>query len=194
MLESSFKNTSKIWKVINNIINRQNIKDSHFPNRLEVNQKSYTKPLDIVNKLNTYFSNIGKQTSTKTGNSLDYTDNMKNVSNSFFWFDVTEIEVCNIIKNLDQNKASGEDNISVKILKKVNNFISPALSELINQAFYEGVYPNSLKLAKVIPIFKSGLKTLPGNYRPISLLSNLNKIIEKVIYTRLYSFFLKIMF
>ena len=82
----------------------------------------------------------------------------------------------------------------MKILKKVNNFISPALSELINQAFYEGVYPNSLKLAKVIPIFKSGLKTLPGNYRPISLLSNLNKIIEKVIYTRLYSFFLKIMF
>ena len=153
MLESSYKNTSKIWKVINNITNRQN-KDSYFPHRLDVNQKSYTKPLDIVNKLNTHFSNIGKQTSTKTDNSLDYTDNMKNVSNSFFWFDVTETEVFNIIKNLDPNKASGEEYISVKILKKVNNFISPALSELINQAFYEGVYPNSLKLAKVIPIFK----------------------------------------
>ena len=100
-------------------------------------------------------------------------------------------EVFNIIKSLDQNKASGNDGISIRILKKVNNFISPVLSELINQAFYEGIYPSSLKLAKVIPIFKSGLKTLPGNYRPISILSNLNKIIEKVIYNRLYSFFSK---
>ena len=59
----------------------------------------------------------------------------------------------NIIKNLDPNKASGGDNISVKILKKVNNFISPILSYLINQAFYDCLYPSSLKLAKVTPIF-----------------------------------------
>ena len=97
---------------------------------------------------------------------------MRNVSNSFFWYDVTETEVSYIIKNLDTNKASGEYNISVKILKKVNNFISPVLSKLINQALNDGIYPSSLKLAKVIPIFKSGLKTLSGNYRPISLLSN----------------------
>ena len=96
-----------------------------------------------------------------------------------FWFDVTDTEILNIIKSLDPNKASGEDSISVKIVKTVNNFISPTRSNLINQAFYEGVYPSSLKLAKVIPILKSGLKTLPGNYRPVSLLSNLNKIIEK---------------
>ena len=62
-------------------------------------------------------------------------------------------EVFNIIKSVDQNKASGNDGISIRILKKVNNFISPVLSELINQAFYEGIYPSSLKLAKVIPIF-----------------------------------------
>ena len=68
-----------------------------------------------------------------------------------------------IIKSLDPNKTSGEDSISVKILNKVNNFIHPILSELINQAFYESVYPSSLKLAKVLSIFKSGSKTLPRN-------------------------------
>ena len=73
---------------------------------------------------------------------------------------------------MDLNKASGEDSISAKILKKVNNFTFPILSELVNQAFYEGVYPNSLKLAKVLPVFKSGSKTLPGNYRSISVLPN----------------------
>ena len=49
-----------------------------------------------------------------------------------FWFDVTETEVSNIIKSLDPNKASGEDSISVKLLKKVNNFTFPILSKLIN--------------------------------------------------------------
>ena len=81
---------------------------------------------------------------------------MRNIGNSFYWSDVTMSEVFNIIRSLDQNKASGEDGISIRILKKVNNFISPVLSELINQAFYEGIYPSSLKLAKVILIFKSG--------------------------------------
>ena len=75
-------------------------------------------------------------------------------------------EVFNIIRNFDQNKASGEDGKSIRILRKVNNFISPVISELTNQAFYKGIYHSSLKLAKLIPIFKSGLKTLPGTYRP----------------------------
>ena len=90
-----------------------------------------------------------------------------------------------IIKSLDPNKASGEDSISVKIFKKVNNFVSPILGKLINQAFSEGVYLSNLKLVKIIPIFKSGLKTLTENYRPISPLSILNKIIKKVIYNHL---------
>ena len=63
-----------------------------------------------------------------------------------FWVDVTEIEVFNLIRSLDPNKANGEDCISVKILKKVNNLISPILSKLINQAFYKGVYPSTIKI------------------------------------------------
>ena len=74
----------------------------------------------------------------------------------FFWFDITETEVFNIIKSLDPNKTSGEDSMYVKIFEKVSNLTSPLLSKLINQAFYESDYPSSLKLAKVIPIFKSG--------------------------------------
>ena len=50
------------------------------------------------------------------------------------------------------------------------------------------IYPDQLKIAKVIPIFKKGDKLLVSNYRPISLLSNINKIFEKLVYSRLYSF------
>ena len=101
------------------------------------------------------------------------------------------IEIFNQYLLLNYLKKLKWNNSYVKILKKVNSFISLVLSEFINQAFYDGIYPSSLKLAKVIPIFKSGLKTLPGNYRPISLLSYLNEIIEKVIYTQVYNFFYK---
>ena len=71
-------------------------------------------------------------------------------------FDVIEIEVNNFIKNLDYHKSSGEDGIPVKILKKIKNCVAPVIRELINQPFYEGKYPNCLKLAKVLPIYKTG--------------------------------------
>ena len=75
------------------------------------------------------------------------------------------------------------------MLKLLNSHIALIISKLINLAFEEGVYPSCLKLATVLPIFKSGSKTIQGNYRPISLLLNINKIIEKAIFSRLYSFF-----
>ena len=93
------------------------------------------------------------------------------------------------------HKSNGEDGISVSILKKINNFVASAISELINQIFYEGESPNCLIISIVILIclivFKTGSITLIGNYSQISVLSNLKEIIEKVIYSRLYSFFTK---
>ena len=92
---------------------------------------------------------------------------------------------------MNSKKASGADEISVTFLKLIKELISPLLSSLINESFSSGTYPNCLKIAKVIPIYKGGTKSTPGNYRPISLLSILNKIIEKTIYTRLNSYFNK---
>ena len=75
------------------------------------------------------------------------------------------------------------------IFKKSNIFIFPVLNELINQAFYKGLYPSSKKVPKVIQIFKSGSKTLLRNYRPNSLISNLNELIEQVVNNCLYNFY-----
>ena len=94
-----------------------------------------------------------------------------------------------IISKLNSKKAPGADDLSVVLLKKLKNLISPILSILINESFKKGIYPNCLKIAKVIPIYKGGTKSCPGNYRPISLLSIVNKIVEKIIYVRLISFF-----
>lgn len=190
-LQNCNKNSAATWKVINEITNRQKNR-CEFPHKLEINEESFTNPVEIVNKLNLHFSNIGKQTCLNSKSSQNsFSTSPINYYNSFAWFEVHEKEISDIIKNLSSNKANGADNISVKILKLINCHIAPIISKLINLAFQEGRYPSCLKLAKVLPIFKSGLKTIPGNYRPISLLSNINKIIEKAIYSRLYNFFTK---
>ena len=68
------------------------------------------------------------------------------------------------------------------------NSLSPFLVQIFNLCIREGSYPQSLKCAQVVPIYKGGPKDLCTNYRPISLLSTINKIFEKLIYTRLYTY------
>ena len=72
----------------------------------------------------------------------------------------------------------------MQILKCGSNVISNTLAEIINLSISTGVYPNKLKMAKIVPIFK----TDPNNYRAISLLSNFNRIFEKLIFKRMESF------
>ena len=94
-----------------------------------------------------------------------------------------------IIDSFDNNKASGPHSIPVEIMKILKSNISEPLKDIINLCFATGVYPDQLKVAKVIPIYKNkGDMLILSNFRPISLLSNINKIFEKLVHSRLYSF------
>ena len=86
------------------------------------------------------------------------------------------------------NKACGYDDISPFLLKTAAHVIAYSLSIILNHCISLGVFPNQLKVAKVIPVYKSGPSNDLQNYRPISLLSSLSKIFEKVIQRRLVSF------
>ena len=89
------------------------------------------------------------------------------------------------------NKASGPSSIPTNILKLFKKEFSKALSDMINMSFNQGVFPNILKIANVIPIHKKGDKLDCNNYRPISLLSNISKIFEKSMHIRLVNFLRK---
>ena len=82
---------------------------------------------------------------------------------------------------LKTNKAKRTSDIETKFVKYSNPVISVFLSKLINSCIGDGIYPDSLKVGEVIPIFKNGVRDRTTNYRPISFLSHLNKVFEKSI-------------
>ena len=99
---------------------------------------------------------------------------------------VTEHEVLKILNSLDTNKSSGPDKIPNKLLKMCALIIAGPLSKLFNKSLLSGIFPHSWKRACVTPIFKKGSSSDPTNYRPISLLPNLSKILEKLVFNKIY--------
>ena len=93
-----------------------------------------------------------------------------------------------IIQDTQTNKSTGTSSLPNKIVKQDKDVISFPRSELINKSFSKGIFPSALKIAKVVPVFKSESRLLRNSYRPISLLSNLSKIIEKLMHKRLNKF------
>ena len=86
------------------------------------------------------------------------------------------------------NKATGPNSIPSNLLHMVKDIIASPLSDMVNLSFESGKYPQKMKIAKIIPIHKKGSRLNVDNYRPISLLSNTNKIFEKLMYKRVYRF------
>ena len=107
----------------------------------------------------------------------------------FFLSPTDKDEIALIISSLDCTKLVGSNSIPTKILKLLKNDISRQLVDIFNMLFTSGVFPSALKLAKVVPVHKKDSKLDFFNYRTISHLSNLDKILEKLMYTRIFKFF-----
>ena len=149
-----------------------------------------TNPSDICNNFNDYFSTIAESILTSSKhpilNSFDkYLTNSPGNSFVFEPCDPTEVNL--LINQLNPSKSSGPNGIPTKIMQMISNICVP-LSKIYNIPIPTGTHPDKLKHANVIPIFKEGSRLIISNYRPISLLSNLNKIFEKIMYKRIYAF------
>ena len=143
----------------------------------------------IIEKFNSYFVNIANNLNkNKTVDEFkNFEKFLKNRNERSAVFDDIETsEIIQIIKDLNPNKSS---DISPRILNLFIHIIAPLLTILFNNCLRSGIFPNELKIARVIPLYKSGDKSDITNYRPISLLPVLSKIFEKLIHSRMTKFF-----
>ena len=148
-------------------------------------------PTKIANGFTNYFSNVAEKLQGNIRSlGVDFTDYLKNPSEKIFHLESADSqEILLIIDSIETNKATGPNNIPTDILKIIKNNTCYPLKEIINLSFATGIYSTKLKVAKVIPAFKNkGDLLLVSSYRPISLLLNINKIFEKTVYKRIYSF------
>ena len=173
-----------MWKVFGKII-----KNKHTHNKINsinVNNSDITNSPMISEEFNKYFCHIGEHLAKKFENNTNFKEYLQNkVENSFFLHFTTEQEISRVIDNLNPKKSSGYDDLPVKFVQLCKKIISNPLKLIFNQAIATGEYPDKLKNAKVLPIYKKGATNILSNYRPISVLSVLNKIFEKLLYKRL---------
>ena len=153
-----------------------------------------TDPTTIANKFNTSFADIGVDLSANVNNTHNahFTDYLLNPSIYNFTFElITEETTMEIINNLKPKPSCGYDGISTKLLKTCKLEICKSLTLIINQSLSTGIFPDSLKVAKVIPLYKKGDKAvgLLGNYRPISILPSISKIFERIIFNQINDHF-----
>jgi len=146
--------------------------------------------LEIANEFNHYFANIGYNVSHNVPVAqASYKDFMPDRNaNSIFLDPVCPQDVVDVMLKLKPKTSCGSDDISAKLMIKTIDHIVNPITHVLNLSFENGQFPSDLKLAKVIPVFKSGEQCLLNNYRPISLLSPFSKLFERVMYNKLIKF------
>ena len=179
-LEDNNNNSRKIWEGIKSIINIKNSKGTSI-SQLKINEKLIDNTKEIVENVNDFFVNIGPNTENDIPlNPFVKPENfLKNRNiNNFIFAPTSKEEVLEIINNLE-NKSPGPRSIPVNLLKLIADLIVTPLTIIISKSLTSGVFPDALKISKVIPIHKGNSPEELNNYRPISLLSIFDKIIEK---------------
>ena len=181
-------NTKKMWDNVNLIINKK--RSSSLIDNLQVKGKNFQQPASISNALNTYFCNVPTELASKLPKpDRRFSSYMKRKKCSFRFSKVSEVEVFLLLNGIDCKKSFGFDMIHPLLLFTAALEIYRPLTYIINLSLKQGIFPESLKIAKVIPIFKQGSRSSCNNYRPISVLSALSKIFERCILNQLTFYF-----
>ena len=181
-------NGKKTWETISEIPkNKKTVVTDTF---ITSDGVPCTDSTDIANNFNIYFTTIGN---TLAAN-LPQTDNdpielIESNPDNFFCIPTTPAEINNIIIiHSKSKKSTGFDNIDSYIVKQIAPQIVNQLANIFNKSFLTGIVPSKLKIAKVIPLYKTKDPALFSNYRPISLLPFFSKILERLMHNRLYNF------
>ena len=180
----------KTWQTIGSIMNNSS-KNDDLPESFIIDGTPSSDPKFIANEFNKFFTNIGQNLASKISINTDanFKDFLDVPSPNFLSFIlVSETTVARVIRELKPKTSYGNDKISTKFLIQIADIITPALTLIINQSLTTGIFPDMLKKAKVVPIYKKDDKMLFENYRPVSVLPSISKVFERILHTQLSNY------
>ena len=190
LIRENRNNPSGLWKTLNELTSRNT--HSTAPSCIVSNGVETTNSQSISTLFNTFFTGIGSTLADAIRQRLPtniFANNQIPQFNSTFEF--KEIKIKSVFKqlsNLKTNKSTGLDGISARLLKDAAAIIAPTLTDIFNQSLKSSVFPKIWKKGKVTPIYKSGDRSNMSNYRPITVLPILSKILERLVHTQIYSY------
>ena len=188
LAEESLRNSKKWWKLLKSVHRNNDLSDEIPP--IEYNGKIYCDDKDKANIFNNYFVSISSIESKDAETRLpDIPDIF--LGNELEFIQITTGDVEDQLKTLDVNKAYGSDSIPPQLLKEGGNMICQTLKNLFNKSLECSVMPDLWKEANVTPIHKKDLKCDVTNYRPISILSVVGKVFERIVMKYVYNFLLE---
>lgn len=196
-INSNLDNPKQIWSTINEVIyNKKEHKKKEDISMIKHDNKTVTCSKTIANLFNDYFIGIGSNLieNIKSKNhtiSLPTTRILNMNKEPFKIKEVTENSIILLINSLSNNSSSGYDHISTVLLKDAHLKIIPTLTKIINNDLLNGFFPEELKVARVVPVFKNGDKLEINNFRAISVLPNTSKLYERVIYNQLNDYLIE---
>ena len=190
ILEEQKNNIKGTWRILNQAIKGvstpKNIPDVFVDNNTEIKDKK-----EIANGFNNFFVNVGPNLAKEiqTPSNVKMSDYMPDPNaNTMFMQPVTELEIINVIKNFGNKTSLDCHGISMSLIKQIICQIIKPVTHICNLSFESGIFPDLMKVAKIVPIFKAGKNNVFTNYRPVSLLPQFSKILEKLFNSRLDTF------
>ena len=184
-------NTRATWRLLNEILNRKTSKVKSV-STFKIDGKDISDPLTIANKFCEYFSNIGPSLAKGITSTSSHRAFLSGTFvESIFLAPATKNEILTITNSFLSGKASGHDNLPMSVIKRSIDIISEPLTSIVNMSLAHGIVPDKMKIARVIPVYKSGDRAIFSNYRPISVLPSFSKILENIVYNRIIEFISK---
>ena len=180
------KNSKLLWNVVNNILCKCNNKNEIT--EIQCESKLVTDRVEICDTFNEHFATAGKkvQNTIKPSN-VDPLKYVKKVNANLLFSPVSESQIFNIVQSLKSKSSSGHDCISNVLLKQLISVLQMPLCVVFNVSLITGEFPEQMKIAKVLLLHKGGAKTSSDNYRPISLLPVISKVLEWIVFNYLSS-------
>ena len=187
-LKTSKGNPRKTWNLINELTSRNTSKSSNIL-EIQIDNRTISTPGDMAEAFNDHFTNIGQVLAQEVPAAEVNPEFYISHTDKAFCPKTPSLDVViNLLRNIDEKKATGLDMIPRKLLKMAASIVAPSLTAIFTKSIITGVYPTEWKMARVTPVFKKGVKSNLNNYRPISVIPVVSKVFEKIVYDQLYQY------